>query len=409
MYQNFFPCRNWLGGLIIALPALLLPLALYAAPAATPSPAPATRVAPGPAKKPLSPDFEQQWAKLAAAAKQEGQLIVNFGRSGARDYGTFFKAFEEKFGIRVTIGRGSGRDQIDRTLAERAGGIFKMDVLATGLSSLLQRMVPSGALEPMENVLFHPEVVDKSLWRDGVHRYGDKEQKLIFLMAGRTDATELAINTKLLKPDSIKSYRELLDPKWRGRIVTWHPVLHPIAEAGMAAIFYSKELGPEWFRRFYTEQKPFLVTEDRMFQDALLAGSHPIGVFTGPMKAAIDRLDKEGFPVAIVIGTPGEGLQAESPGIDIGGGGAVALLKKPANPNAQKLFINWLLSREGQWLLQAVRGEYQSFRADLSNENVLAHFRLPKKGPLLVESADPESATRRKEMRKWMEDLFAKK
>lgn len=391
----------------IALSFLLVPLAVYAATA--PTQPPAIPVTPGTAKKPLVPNFEREWARLAAAAKQEGKLIVNFGRSGARDYGSFFKAFEEKFGIKVTVGRGSGRDQIDRTLAERAGGIFKMDVLATGLSSLLQRMVPSGALEPMENLLFHPEVVDKSLWRDGVHRHADKEQRLIFLMAGRTDATELAINTKLLKPDSIKSYRELLDPKWRGKIVTWHPVLQPIAEAGMGSIFYSKELGPEWFRRFYTEQKPFLVTEDRMFQDALLAGSHPIGVFTGPMKAAIDRLDKDGFPVAIVIGTPGEGLQAEAPGIDIGGGGAITVLKRPANPNAQKLFINWLLGREGQWLLQAVRGEYQSFRADISNENVLPHFRLPKKGPLLVEAADPESERRRKEMRKRMEEFFAKK
>lgn len=391
----------------IVLYFLLVPLAVYAAPA--PTQPPATPVTPGAAKKLLPPNFEHEWARLAAAAKQEGKLIVNFGRSGARDYGSFFKAFEEKFGIKVTVGRGSGREQIDRTLAERRAGRYSMDVLATGLSSLLQRMVPSGALEPMENVLFHPEVVDKSLWRDGVHRYADKEQKLIFLMAGRTDATELAINTKLLKPDSIKSYRELLDPKWRGKIVTWHPVLQPIAEAGMGSIFYSKELGPEWFRRFYTEQKPFLVTEDRMFQDALLSGSHPIGVFTGPMKAAIDRLDKDGFPVAIVIGTPGEGLQAEAPGIDIGGGGAIAVLKRPANPNAQKLFINWLLSREGQWLLQAVRGEYQSFRADISNENVLRHFRLPKKGPLLVEAADPESEGRRKEMRKWMENLFAKK
>jgi iron(III) transport system substrate-binding protein len=228
-------------------------------------------------------------------------------------------------------------------------------------------------------------------------------------MAGRTDATELAINTKLLKPDDIKSYRELLDPKWRGKIVSWHPVLHPIGEAGMGSIFYSKELGPEWFRRFYTQQKPFLVTEDRMFQDALLSGSHPIGVFTGPMKAAIDRLNKEGFPVAIVIGTPGEGLQAEAPGIDIGGGGAIAVLKRASNPNAQKLFMNWLLSKEGQWLLQGVRGEYQSFRADISNANVLPHFRLPKKGPLVVNAANPESERLRKEMRQWMEDLFAKK
>jgi iron(III) transport system substrate-binding protein len=382
------------------LVGLLVLLAVNAARGAT--------SAPGAKQKPASSNFNEEWPKVAAAAKQEGKLMVNFGRNGARDGGPLFKAFEEKFGIKVTVGRGSGRDQINRMLAERAGSIYQMDVLATGLSSLLQRMVPSGALEPMENVLFHPDVVNKSLWRDGVHRYADKEQKLIFLMAGRTDPTELAVNTKLLKPDAIRSYRELLDPKWRGKIVTWHPVLHPIGEAGMASIFYSGQLGPEWFRRFYTEQNPFLVTEDRMFQNAVLSGSHPIGLFLGPMKAEIDRLDKEGFPITVVLGTPGEGLQAEAPRIGIGGSGAIAILNKPANPNAQKLFVNWLLGREGQWLVQGVSGEYQSFRADIGNENVFPPFRLPK-GRLRVEDADPDSERLRKEMRKWMQNLFAQR
>ncbi len=385
--------RRWLGpGLIGALAGFLVLAAAYGAPS--------------PTKKPPSTNFDQ-WAELVAAARKEGGLIVNFGRSGARVQGPMFKAFQKRFGIKVTIGRGSGRNQINRMLAERRGGLYKVDVLATGLSSLLQRMAPSGALEPVKNLLFHPEVIDKSLWRDGIHRYADEEQKLIFLMAGRSDPTELAINTKLVKPDEIKSYRDLLAPKWRGKVVTWHPVLHPIAEAGMMSLFYNDLLGPEWFRQFYSEQKPFFVTEDRMFQDAIISGSHPIGLFTGPMKSAIMELGEEGFPVAIMIGTPGVGLQAEAPRIGIGGSGALAVVNRPAKPNTQKLFINWYLSREGQWWLQEVRGEYESFRADISNENVMPPFRLPKKGPLHVKDADPGSQRLRKDMHQWFEKFFA--
>ena len=66
---------------------------------------------------------------------------------------------------------------------------------------------------------------------------------------------------------------------------------------------------------------------------------------------------------------------------------------RPANPNAQKLFVNWFLTRKVQLLYNRAGpggiGDYESLRADVPNDGMLPEFRLPEK--FYLREADPES------------------
>jgi ABC-type Fe3+ transport system substrate-binding protein len=385
---------------LAALAALLVLLAAHAAPAATSSA--------GGAQKSAFPNFEREWVELANAAKREGRLIVSAATSGPTVLPPLWKAFEQKFGIAVTVGRGSGAQQINKLLAERRAGLFQMDIIFTGLSTMRNRLLPSGALAPIKDLLFHPEVIDRSLWRGGVHRYADPEQRHVFLHSGRVDPPHLAVNTKLVRPGELNSYWDLLEPKWRGRIVSFHPTRSNEGHPARADIYYSKGLGPEFLRRLYSEAKLVLVASEREYLDGLAGGAYAIGFILGPAQRQVGELQALGLPVAIYR-TPGKGLELETSRIAVAGMGPVAAVSRAANPNAQKLFLNWFFSREGQTLFQSTMRDFQSFRADIPNGDVIEEYRLPPPpDPIYVADADVEAQKKQDFATEWIRNVVEK-
>ena len=82
-------------------------------------------------------------------------------------------------------------------------------------------MYQAKALDPIKPALILPEVVDESKWWLGRHRYGDREKKYIFYYIGSPARLKFSYNSDLVSPKDFKSLRDLLDPKWKGRIVTY--------------------------------------------------------------------------------------------------------------------------------------------------------------------------------------------
>src|SRR5262245_4954356 len=69
-----------------------------------------------------SADFEQEWAKLIAAAKQEGKVAVASGGAPSRQYRPVVDVFQKKFGVTVEVSTGNATDTVNRVLAERKAG-----------------------------------------------------------------------------------------------------------------------------------------------------------------------------------------------------------------------------------------------------------------------------------------------
>jgi iron(III) transport system substrate-binding protein len=252
-----------------------------------------------------------------------------------------------------------------------------MDIVVSGQRGILGTLYPAGALQSIKDLIFHPEVVDKSLWRNGIHRWGDPQGQYVFIHAARSSPIGIAINTKLVQRGEIKSFWDLLKPKWKGKIVSVHP---RVGGVSYNLIYENKELGPEYLRRIYSEGALSYVATAREYADGLALGAFAIGFLLGSVQHELNQMIDKGMPVAM--------LSAQDVGMEvahgtIGGTGLLAAVTRAANPNAQKLFVNWYLTREGQRLLNKggineAGGEYQSLRADVPNDDILPHFRLPE-------------------------------
>ena len=102
----------------------------------------------GPAPQ-SSANSEQEWSKLAAAAKQEGTVAIASGGAPSRQYRPVVDAFQKKFGVRGEISTGSATDTVNRVLAERKAGRYTMDVALISSRESNQRLIPSESLIPL--------------------------------------------------------------------------------------------------------------------------------------------------------------------------------------------------------------------------------------------------------------------
>ena len=73
-------------------------------------------------------NFDQEWAKLVAAAKQEGTVAIASGGAPSRQYRPVVDVFQKKFGLTVEVSTGNATDTVNRVLAERKAGKYTMDV-----------------------------------------------------------------------------------------------------------------------------------------------------------------------------------------------------------------------------------------------------------------------------------------
>ena len=108
----------------------------------------------------MGDDAETQkiWKEMVDAAKAEGKISIS--ASGNRTFTAVYNEFSRKFGIETVISYGGGSEQATRMLAERKGGIFAVDVGHVGANTLNRRLLPAGAMAPMEPILVLPEVKD---------------------------------------------------------------------------------------------------------------------------------------------------------------------------------------------------------------------------------------------------------
>jgi iron(III) transport system substrate-binding protein len=354
------------------LVALLIVAAACApqAPAAAPTTAPPTAAPAKPTAAPAAPTAAtaptaqaagSEWDELVASAKKESELVVFLGRAGSRQLRDAFPAFQQKFGIKVTQVAGSGNENADKVLAERDTGIYTADIWMGGLTTINTRLLPKQVFDPIEPQFVLAEVKDKTGWMKGQYWWGDPDKKFTFIFSA-SPSPLLSYNTNLVKPEEIQSFWDLLDPKWKGKMVSRDPT--SAGTGGNTAYFYfHPQLGKEFLRRVYTEQDVTVVADARQATEWLALGKY--GLYLLGSGNDVAEAQEQGLPVKDMYGPFKEGAR-----IAAGGTGTISIFNRPAHPNAAKLFVNWWLSKEGQMVVQKADPEDQSLRIDIPNDDI---------------------------------------
>lgn len=293
------------------------------APRAAPVPAPVTKAS-----------WEAEWDKVVKEGKKEGWVVI-YSTLGSDTREFLTKAFKEKYGVSLEFISGRGGEMAQKILTERRSGIHNADIWLGGVGSAITLLKPLKVFDPLEPVLILPEVQDPKMWIGGELEFVDKERTMMAHLS--YVVPPLAINTSLVRPDDIKSHRDLLQPRWKGKIVMQDPT-----SAGTGISWFSvvsTQLGYD-FMRDLAKQEPAIIGDRRLQMEWVAQGKYPIAI--SPQSDTVGMFKREGAPVGHLILSDGTYIAA--------GSGFIVLVNQAAHPNASKLFINWFLGKEAQTL-----------------------------------------------------------
>jgi iron(III) transport system substrate-binding protein len=330
-----------------------------------------------------------EWDALVKAAQKEGKVELILSGQVPQRLKPAFQEFEKKYNVKVNFQTGGGSAHAERILAERRVGRFTLDVWLGGANTALVSLVPNKAVTSLPELLIDPGVTDQSLWYRGKHHYTDPEGRYVFTW-GATPSYNIAYNTKLVDPNEIHSYADLLNPKWKGKIVSWSPASQG-AGAGTVPMFLNPKIGETWFRRWATEMKVTIVTDSRQGAEWVALGRFAIGMFGLGTQA--ESLKDQGFPIKDFLPHPmaeGEVLSSAAANIMI--------MDKAPNPKAAQLFVNWALSKEAQTLFVKTSEKMDSLRTDTPKDILEPQYRIDPKADYIVPFSDPEYVEKQDEV-----------
>jgi len=308
---------------------------------------------------------EAEWAKTVAAAKKEGKVSVFLYQR--ENIEAAVRAFEKNYpNIQVVTAATPAAETGPRLMAERRAGKFLWDVCICGPTTPFSVLYPAKALDPIKPALMLAEVVDADKWWEGKHHYMDPEGSHIFVFLGSVDMPNLFYNKNLVDPKEFKSYWDMVHAKWRGKIVALDPRQPGRQRVGGRFIYNIPELGEKFLTRLFTEMDVAFSRDDRQALDWLAVGKYALCLFCGNIETAT----AQGLPV----GEFDVYRWKETPAITSGSNGSIALMNQAPHPNAARVFINWLLSRDGQASFQKIMNSadllVESMRVDIAKDVV---------------------------------------
>jgi iron(III) transport system substrate-binding protein len=251
------------------------------------------------------------------AAKKEGKVVI-YGTIVPQVMALIEKGFEGKYGLKIEYWRADATKVIDRVLTEWRAGKPGFDLVIGARGALL--------LGKEENIFAKFVPTNAASFPA---KFKDTDGRLT---AWRVTPVGVLYNTELVKAADVpKSLDDLLETKWQGKISMPDPSRH----ASTAQYLWNQNQvkGEKWleFVRGLAKQKPLLLESYSTVPSTIVRGESQLGItyvqYAGQTKGPIDFA-----PIDKIFADPSD----------------AALSAKAANPNAAKVFIEYLCSSEGQ-------------------------------------------------------------
>lgn len=278
-----------------------------------------------------------EWRTLLAEAQKEGHVVV----AGRPQVGEPMKqAFKRDTGITIDFLGGNGRDLDSRVLREVRSKQVTIDIMLSGAT--LVGLVHQGFFQAIKPQLVLPGVTGSENWTDGHIRWVDKAGQYLFI-GGEYVFGQPIFNTDIIKPGTIKTWKDLLKPEYRGKIASYDPTSGPgDAQGGYVVDLY----GIDFFRDLYVGQKVAISRDSRQLMEWGARGVYPI--ILGGLPVELEQFQRAGIRTQEV-----EDLE-DGHGTLVGGSSVVVEPTGAPHPAAAAVFLNWFASQPGQTVFSTV-------------------------------------------------------
>jgi iron(III) transport system substrate-binding protein len=263
---------------------------------------------------------DAEWKKVIEAARKEGKVVMYTGAVGNPVIPRMTAAFEAKYGIRMEVLEARASELRERIRTEQAAGRLLGDVSHNG-STTTQLQLTEGVFMP------HGPLPNQG--RPVAPFRADDVRVPIYVIAWG-----VLVNTEMVKPpDEPRSWKDLLDPKWKGKILA-----DDVRALGGGAVFFMvmhRTFGRAYHEKLATQQ-PHFNRELRGNYRRVARGEYPL---FAPFNLG-EALDLKDLPLKAVQ------LAEGAPYVRFDG----AILKNAPHPNAARLLMDFFLGDEVQLL-----------------------------------------------------------
>lgn len=266
-------------------------------------------------------DGPDRTQKLVAAAQKEGTLTL-YTSIAEKDLPPLLGGFEKKYGIKVKVWRGGTDKVLQRTLTEAAARRHEVDAIHFGAPEL-EALHREKILQPVKSPLFN-ELIKGAL---PAHREWVSTLLSVWVQA---------YNTNLVKKEDLpKTYQDLLDPKWKGKlgieakVQEWYSTV--VLDMG-------EEKGRKFFQDLVARNGMSVRQGHSLLNNMVGAGEVPLALTV--YNYMPEQARRKGAPIDWFVLEP---AVARANGIGIA--------RRAPHPNAALLFYDYLLSAEAQKLL----------------------------------------------------------
>jgi iron(III) transport system substrate-binding protein len=330
------------------------------------------------------------WEKIVAVGKKEGKVVV-FGPPGPDVRDAFTLGFQKRYPeIEVDFSGMQGAQVAPKLVAELKAQQYRTDLVVAGTTTALEGLAPVNAIVPMQSFLVGAESRDLSKWKAGKLHFSDDAGKYNLVYGNRVQVA-FVYNRDSLVSGKIKSWKDLLNPEWKGKIA----MLDPRRAGGgldISTFWYTNEklgLGKSFIKQLFTTQDIFMSNEERQIVDFVARGRYPIAI--GPSGTLTFQLKAQGLPVEL-FGSAG----LQEGGFVTASNGTISVVKNTPHPNAAKVYLNYLLSNEGQVAWSKASG-LASLRRDVPRDHI-PEILLPQEGASYQETYREKYVLMRREI-----------
>jgi ABC-type Fe3+ transport system substrate-binding protein len=302
------------------------------------------------------------WQRLLADAKKEGRITI----TGPAELAIpITEGFLRDTGIEVEYLGAVASMAENRVSREARAKNVTIDFIFTG-SGLLP-LVKQDLVEDEKSRLILPGATDPANWTDGHLKWVDNDQKYLLQTQAFVSSTPF-YDENSTRPGGLSSWQDLLDPKYKGKIVVYDP---RSGGPGQQMVGYiGAQFGIDFLKSIYVGQGAVYSQDSRQMAEWVSRGVYSIAL--GVVIADYVTLHNAGIANLLVAD------MKDGPGT-LSGGFSVALLPKGGpHPNAATVFLNWFASQPGQQIYSRVEKQ-SSRRLDVHEPSVVA-FTVPKPG-----------------------------